>query len=1379
MDTLARIEELKQLLPQCLLKDQLRIGWHLARWLRDHPRAPHPPPALERWLKEARASVALRQTRHARLPAIQYPLELPITAHRDQIVAAIRDHQVLVVAGETGSGKTTQLPKMCLEAGLGIRAQIGCTQPRRVAALSLSRRLAEELDLKWGREVGCKIRFSDQTGPETYVKFMTDGMLLAEAQGDAFLSEYEVVIIDEAHERSLNIDFLLGILKQLLAKRDDLKLIITSATIDPHAFSRHFNQAPIIEVSGRMYPVEVVHAPFEDESDAESEEVAGDITYVDAAVSAVEKILRESPCGDVLVFMPGERDILETRDALQGYDSGALELVPLFGRLSAAEQQRVFAPSDRRKIVIATNIAETSLTVPGIRYVVDTGLARLSRYNARTRTKRLPIEPISQSSANQRKGRCGRVAEGVCIRLYSEKDFQARPPHTQPEIQRANLAEVILRMIAFRLGDIETFPFLDPPAPAAIQGGYQLLQELGALDEQRGLTEIGQNLARLPIDPTIGRMILQAQREHALKEVLIIAAGLSIQDPRERPADKQEAASAAHRRFQHPKSDFLTLLNIWDAYHDTWDSLRTQNQVRKFCKAHFLSYPRMREWRDIHAQLRDALEEMGGFSEQHPPATYAAIHRSILTGLWSHVAARKERNMYQCGGNRQTMIFPGSGLFERTAEKRRGQAPKTPEENPAPKSAQPQWLVGGELVETSRLFLRTVAEIDPLWIVELAPHLIRRAFLEPHWDPQAGRVLATERVTLNGLVLLERMVPYGKVNPAEATEIFIRAALVEEGLADHFQRPAARHAEAKPPAAQGRALPQAPKHSRWKDSRSGPRPEAPPPAEEPEPARDLAALPTLYRFLSHNHQLVQKIEIWQTRLSHRIVPDLEEALLQFYARHLNDISSVPDLNRLLRERTAGEPQFLCLPAAELLGPHAAAFAANAFPDALPVGDRSVPVSYAYAPGEDRDGVTVRLPFTLAQLIDPNALDWAVPGLREPQILHLLQALPKALRRELMPLPPKAKEMAQAVEPKGKAFLPALIDFIRRRYGVTVPPSAWTAEALPPHLRPRFEILGHDQKPVAQGRDLLALRAQLEQHDTTSETAAWQQAVQQWERYSLREWNFGDLPEQIVIANVAGFPLPAFPALHVEAGEVCLRLFRKQEEAAQAHQQAVPRLLETVLQRELAWLQKDLRALVKWRDLYVSFGPVEELEATAFENIKQHLCSAGPASPRTARAFNELVEKTRASLPGLASQLSEWTGEILKQRHAILLCRKPYPQMKADLNQLLPPQFLRHIPFARLQSVARYLKALLVRAERAAVNPAKDQEKFRRIQPYLEAWAKLKANPALTPLAREKLRECRWLLEEYKVSLFAQELGTAAPVSPQKIENALAEAQGSR
>jgi ATP-dependent helicase HrpA len=1321
------MEQLKALLPQCLLPDQLRIGLRLARLLsRRHGDSRVPEELIHRWLQEARASVSRREQRRENVPALNYP-PLPITARRKDILDAIGRHQVLVIAGETGSGKTTQLPKICLEAGLGIRARIGCTQPRRVAALSLSRRLAEELDVAWGREVGCKIRFADQSSPDTYIKFMTDGILLAEMQGDPWLSEYEALILDEAHERSLNIDFLLGHLVQLLARRTDLKLIITSATIDTAAFSEAFHQAPVIEVSGRMYPVEVIYRPLESPGEEEDE-----VTYVEAAVQTVEDIVRQSGSGDVLVFMPGEKDILETRDLMQRQTEGMVDIVPLFGRLSADEQQRIFAPSNRRKVVIATNIAETSLTVPGIRYVVDTGLARISRYNPRTRARRLPIEPVSQSSANQRKGRCGRVADGICIRLYSEQDYEERPPYTQPEIQRSNLAEVILRMKAYHLGDIETFPFLNPPKPQAIQGGYELLQELGALDDKRQLTDLGRQLARLPVDPTIGRMIIQAQQEGALADVLVIAAGLSIQDPRERPLAKLETAASAQRKFHDPKSDFLSLLNIWNAFHDTLESLRTQGKMRKFCQAHFLSYQRMREWRDTHAQLEEMVRDLDLPVAPSRAADYAAIHRSILTGLWGHVANRHERNIYRLAGNRQAMVFPGSGLFVKT-EKPKGRRPASDEaEGESKPHPQPSWVVAGEIMETSRSFLRNVAVVEPDWIVELASHLCQRRYEEIRWEPRSGRVLATEHITLNGLEVMARIVGYLRVNASEATEIFIRRALVEEELTEHFQgRNQASNAPSK-----------------------------------------LTALPALYGFLTHNHQLRQKLEIWQTRKSHRVAPDLDEAFFRYYSARLPSLGSVHDLNRVLKERHAKEPEFLRMTLTDLLGDTAKGIDLDVFPDTIQVGEQPVEVAYAYAPGDEQDGVTLRLPFTLAQVIDSNLLDWAVPGLREERILHLLQALPKHLRRGLMPLPAKARELALALQPSGSSLLAELSRLVQITYGVTVPPDAWAVDQLPVHLRPRWEIMGKDRQLLASGRDLDQLRQKLHSHDTPAETTAWRLAAQKWERYGLQEWVLNDVPSQITVTEVAGFPLLAYPALQVEAGEIHLRLFTKLEEAEASNRQGLPALARKALARELAWLQKDLRALDRCKMHYASLGSGEELEETAFDNLITHLLHRPALPPLTREGFAAYVSQARQSIAGLAPGLVDRVSAILSLRQEVLLCHKPYPGLRYELDALVPPRFLRQVPYDRLLQLPRYLKAMLVRAERAALNPAKDAEKVRRIQPYVEKLRHLVARPNIHPETKTRLQEFRWLIEEFKVSCFAQELGTAEPVSPRRLDERL-------
>jgi ATP-dependent helicase HrpA len=1360
----ARIEELKVLLPQCLLHDWVRLGWRLARLLRARHHPDKRDPLLDRLLQQVRASVALREQRRLNVPAITYPTDLPITARKDDIVAAIRSHQVVVIAGETGSGKTTQIPKMCLEAGLGIEAKIGCTQPRRVAALSISRRIAEELNVGWGHEVGCKIRFDDRSSPQTYIKLMTDGILLAETQGDPDLSDYNAIILDEAHERSLNIDFLLGYLKGLLARRKDLKLIITSATIDTQAFSRHFGDAPIIEVSGRLYPVEVSYQPL----DAASEE-NGDLSYVDAAVQATERILYETSFGDVLIFMPGERDIRETGDQLEGRFAGEAEVIPLFGRLSSGDQQRVFAPSSRRKLVIATNIAETSLTIPGIRYVIDAGLARISRYNPRTRTKRLPVEPVSQSSANQRKGRAGRVQEGICIRLYSEEDFNARSPFTQPEIQRANLAEVILRMKAFHLGDIETFPFVQPPTPAAIGSGYALLQELGALDEARQLTQLGEDLARLPIDPTLGRMLLQSQHEHATRELLIIAAGLSIQDPRERPLDQKEAAAAAHKRFNDPQSDFLALLNIWNEVHDQWEKLRTQNQRRKFCKQHFLSYLRMREWQDIYTQLHDALADLRTVKLNESNAAYDAIHRSILAGLIGHVGHHEERNSYKAGGNRLVSVFPGSALYAR------GEPPRKPAARggkplPKPKSNQPEWIVAGEIVETSQLFARTVAGIDPQWIFQLAPHCCKVTHQNPHWNPTAGNVLVEEIVTLHGLEVQRRKVSYGNINAKQATAIFIRSALVEENLMSSSSR---RGDEAEDDKDEVRILHRAE-------------------AKKPE-------LPPQYRFLAQNRAIREKIENWRTRVRHYNLGDLDQALCEFYTKHIENVASLHELNRLLRERSSQD--FLCASEAELTGGQSLSFDSQAFPDAVPVGGQPVSLAYAYAPGEEHDGVTVKLPFTLAQTASSALIEWAVPGLREEIISELLRALPKAIRRELMPFPPKVVEIVREFQPVGRSFLQDFAGFLHRRYGVAVPVTAWPADALPAHLRPRIEIVDDQSKSLGSGRDLNQLRRRLEQAKVEPKPEAasgpWSVAAQKWERFGVTDWNFGDLPERITVSEGPDLPQYAWPGLEFEEGTVSVRLFRSNDAARTASLRGVQRLVELAIQKDLGWLEKDLRALSRFDALYAPLGTGEELRETALNHLKRHILPGEPMPALTQANFQAAVDEARRRLPGLAQQLGDRLGVILqlrqqaRQRIGAPAAVTPRARTLSDLSQLgkpatpatpsllakelaalVPARFLERIAPDHLVHLPRYLKALMLRAERAALNPVKHQERTQQLVPYQEALRKLEAQPPRSAKALRELELLRWCIEEFKVSLFAQELGTAFPISAKRLDQQL-------
>ncbi len=1410
-------------------------------------------------------------TRRATGFRLDFPPELPISARAEEISLAVQAHPVLILSGETGSGKTTQIPKMCLAAGRGTAGRIACTQPRRVAALSISRRVAEELGVPWGREVGCKIRFADHTSPATIIKYLTDGMLLAELQGDPLLREYDTIIIDEAHERSLNIDFLLGHLRQLRFRRPELRIVVTSATIDTAMFSRAFDDAPVIEVSGRLHPVEVIYAPLDElgtdaaeespaaraggpvgaiaengrpvaretaKADVSAEAVAElelpgvrraakaeALHYIDGALAAVERVLRESAAGDILVFLPAERDIREVRDLLEGRSFAGTEVIPLFGRLTNAEQQRVFAPTQARKIVVATNIAETSLTIPGIRFVVDTGLARISRYSPQARTRRLPIEPIARSSADQRKGRCGRVAAGVCIRLYSEEDYLDRPRFTQPEIQRCNLADVILRMMVVGLGDIEHFPFINAPPAKAVRAGYALLEELGALESVTGrdgprrlphfappgrpnadavrpadapyhLTPLGRELARLPVDPTVGRMILQARTEKCLREVLVIAAGLSIQDPRERPLDQQAQADAAHRRFAHRDSDFLTLLSIWEALHDEFEVM-TQGRLRRFCREHFLSYTRVREWRDIHEQLVEVLEERDDFRltsvwdgfPAHPPGksqvpapkvqgpdarsrsrpstsrtqepktqnprpetenaalafgspAYRAIHRSILTGLLGNIAVLDERTgLYQAahasGPQSKVAVFPGSALFvkpERKAKSppaRTAAAGKAGDGKHAGRAA--RWIMASEIVETSRLYARTVARLDPAWALELGAHLLKISHAEPFWDAEAGRVSVRRRARLYGLELESRAVAYGPVNPAHATEIFIREALVNDTLTYPFD------------------------------------------------------------FIAHNRKVRAKVENILTRTRSSGYLDLDEAVYRFYAARLlppgaatppSPVSSIPDLIDLVRERRMTDPRFLQLEAEDLRGAEEAAHDASAFPDALPLENRVLPLDYAYRPGQEEDGVTISVAPGDAAALTPAALDWAVPGHLEEKILHLLKALPTGQRRALIPLAERARSIAAGLAPAGHApgrpgaLTEALAAHLRAAHRLVIDPAVWAARPLPDHLRVRVQVVDEDGRPLAASRDLGALHRQLEERGrqlsaaaARQDPAAWRRARDRWEKAAQTAWTFGEIPGRVLVFERAGEPVHAFPSLvPVEAG-VALRLFNSAAEAQTALPRGLARLFELQLRYEIAWLQRDLRSLRALGVLAATLIPPEDLQAQALAAVRRWVCGR-PLAPLTAEAFDRELAAARADLRGIVPKLTDRLREIFTRRQALLTHPEPYPGLEADLAALLPGDFLAVTPFPQLAHLPRYLQAMKMRADRWKQDPERDARRAGQLAPYLKAVAALARG---SPAAAARFR---WLVEEYRVSLFAQSLGTAEPVSPVKLDRELASLQQS-
>ncbi|MDE2721849.1 MAG: ATP-dependent RNA helicase HrpA [Gemmatimonadota bacterium] len=1269
------------LLPACMLKD----GMEIARQLRQIQRQKRRDTVRLKNLKvQAERSAALRKDRGENPLYLTYPEVLPIAARKDEIVRAIREHPVVIVAGETGSGKTTQLPKMCLEAGRGVAAKIACTQPRRVAALSVSRRIAEELNVAWGAEVGCKIRFKDETAPETRIKMVTDGMLLAEIQGDPYLYEYDTVIIDEAHERSLNIDFLLGYLRLLQKRRPELRIVITSATIDTEAFSKAFDNAPIIEVSGRMYPVDVQYLPIED--------LAGE-TYIDAAVTAVDMVV-DAGRGDILVFMPTEKDIHETRRRLEGRHFRFTEILPLFGRLTAGDQQKVFYTQRYRRIVVATNIAETSITIPGIRYVIDTGLARISRHNPRNQTHRLPVEEISQSSARQRAGRCGRVQNGVCIRLYDEKSFLARPEYTQPEIQRSDLAEVILRMIALRLGDVETFPFIDPPRSQAIQGGFNVLRTLDAIDDRKRLTPLGRDMARLPLAPTVSRMILQAQKERALREVLVIASAISIQDPRVRPLEQEKAADQEHKRFVDGESDFIALLNIWKAYHDTFEKLRTQSQMRKFCKQHFLSFNRMREWRDIYMQIRHTLREMGAFRMNRDDAGYDAIHRSVVSGLLGNVAQKKEDNMYRAARGRDVMLFPGSGLFQR----REGG-----EDN---KKSTPGWVVAAEVVETSRLFARTVARIQPSWLAELGAHLCRASYKEPFYSMRSGRVLATETLTLHGLQVGQKRVGYGRIDASAATEIFIREALVN----------------------------------------------------------DEVALP--YEFVAQNRDLRARVETWQMQQRLMQFLDLDEAAYRFYAERLENVSSTHDLNRLIKRKGA---DFLLMSEKHLAGEQVD-FDRDAFPNFLEVDGEEVPLSYAYRPGQDRDGVTLQLPYKMVHFVQPEVLDWLVPGLLEEKITHLLRGLPKSIRKRFVPVPDKAREIAAALQPTHGAFLDSLSAHILSHYGIEISQSDWNVRDLPEHLQMRVEVQDEKEQAIVAARDLRVLREQLDAREKDVQSDAWRRAQKQVARRDVTGQTLGELPERIEVMQAGGMPVFGYVGLKREGKRVDVCLFKRADEAERETQAGWMRLCEREMRNEMRALKRSLGDLKQFE------GGREALREGAYANLMAHLFTRDSAFPITRQRFDSRVQQARLYLQHLAPQLIQAMESLFETHREIRLLRGGYPGVEADLARLMPPDFLRQTPYDQVLHLGRFLKAIVIRAERAMLDPMKDRQKAEQVQPFQDAVDEL-MDPELTGAKRDAVQALRWMVEEFRVSVFAQELGTAQKVSPKRLYDKLEQVRG--
>ncbi|MDQ7988640.1 MAG: ATP-dependent RNA helicase HrpA [Candidatus Dactylopiibacterium sp.] len=1321
-------------------------------------------------------SMAARQERAARRPRPQFPAELPVNQRREEIAAAIRDHQVVIVCGETGSGKTTQLPKICLELGRGEAGLIGHTQPRRLAARATAQRIAEELGCEPGSAVGFKVRFTDHTSAASYVKLMTDGILLAETQGDPTLAAYDTLIIDEAHERSLNIDFLLGYLRQLLPRRPDLKVIVTSATLDAERFAAHFARdgkpAPVIEVSGRLYPIEVRYRPLEEDEPAPARAAAdrrlqrrddrrareSRKDLYEAIVDAVAELQREGP-GDVLVFLPGEREIREAADALRHDHLPGTEILPLYARQSAAEQARVFGRSNGRRVVLATNVAETSLTVPGIRYVVDTGLARVNRYSHRNKVELLQIEKIAQSAARQRAGRCGRVQDGVCIRLYDEADFNARAAHTDPEVLRSSLAGVILRMKSLRLGSVEEFPFLDMPAARMIADGYQLLNELGAVDDDNALTPTGRELARLPLDPRIGRMILAARDRGALREVLVIAAALSVQDPRERPPESPGTADQAHARFRlapdergEPRSEFLWYWNLWQAADEIWRHEGSGKQ-KSWCKTHFLSWLRMREWRDIHAQLHELCAEHGWIPRADKSAAPAAkpaaasdeaIHKSLLAGLLGNIGVRIEDAsgpwVGAFNGARGIKFWPHPGSF---MAKRVG-----------------KWLMAAELIDTSKLFARCIARIEPEWLEEVGAHLLRKSVYEPHWEKSRGAVRAWERCVLHGITLYARRpCGYDKVDPALCRTLLIRDGLVGGEIDD----------------AAVRQMP----------------------------------------FLQHNRRLVAEIERLEQKMRR---PDLlvDESLIEaFYDAQIP--AEVTDLRAFEAWRKQAErkaPRTLHLERDQLMRHEAAGVTSDKFPPSLEVMGQRLKLSYVHEPRESDDGVTLTVPVAMLNQVPATRCEWLVPGMLEEKVGALLKTVPQKHRHRLQPIGESTREFLAAVEAGEYApeepLVRALQRFVEQRVSLKLELASFRVENLNPHCFMNFRVIDEHGRVLDQSRNLAELRTQLRDQvsaafraaqvegslgaqlaalslraaepakaqaapaaTAASEAAPAPRAAPSEALSGLRSWSFGELPELLEV-SLNRRTLIGFPALHDDGDSVSLRPFDTEEEAARVHRKGLVRLFALALKEQVRSLER-LPGLRELALQFLNFGSDADLKAQLVEATLVRCCLLDPL-PTDAPAFERRVQEARARVSLVAQELMRLTGALLAE-HAALQKRfanlKGFPEALADLQaqvaRLMPKNFIVAWPFERLAHFTRYLKGAAVRIDKLRANPARDAQLLADWKALAAPWereqlAKLKAG-----VADPQLEEFRWLLEELRVGLFAQELKTPMPVSVKRLQ----------
>ncbi|WP_321323782.1 ATP-dependent RNA helicase HrpA [Thiomicrorhabdus sp.] len=1277
------------------------------------------------WSEKLQNSLLKVETRQKTVPNIEYDDALPVASKKAELVDLIKNNQVVVIAGETGSGKTTQIPKICLEAGLGVHGKIGCTQPRRLAARSVAERISEELGSSLGQIVGYQVRFLDQVHENSLIKVMTDGILLAEVQNDRYLSQYEAIIIDEAHERSINIDFLLGILKQLLPKRPDLKVIITSATIDTQRFADHFTIAgkrpPVMEVSGRTYPVELRYRPLSVYKDDAGNEIEQDM--VTGIVDAIDELAHEDPFGDVLVFQVGERDIKETAEALRKHQLKNTEIVPLYARLSMSEQQKVFQTSQKRRIILSTNVAETSLTVPGIKYVIDPGLVRISRYSVRNKVQRLPIEKISQASANQRKGRCGRVSNGICIRLYDEEDFKARPEFTDPEIHRTSLSSVILTMTQLKLGAVNRFPFIEAPSDKSINDGFRQLHELGALDDNRRLTEEGRQIARLPIDPSVAKMVIEAEKNGVLHEVLVIAAVLSIQDPRDINETTMQAARNAHKQFEDERSDFLFFLNLWRFYEHQRRHL-TQNKLRKLCKTNFLSYMRMKEWHELTLQLEQSLKRIGmkigelhlyeevrnrgpqgqegEVKERLSDLHSIAVHRSLLAGLLGNVATKDDEKSYLGARNTKLFIHPSSSLFKR----------------------KPKWILSAELVETTKLYARTNANIDVRWVEGLAKHLIKHSYSDPHWQKKAGQVGAYESITLYGLpIVTRRHCNYGPINPADAHKIFLRHALVEGELF------------------------------------------------------------TNAKFFVHNQALIQKIE----KLEHKLRrPDFlvdEEVLYQFYDERIpKHIYSKPAFDKWVKKTEKESPQTLqtlFLTEQDLMKQKASESLLVDFPDQVHLSNQmSLEVDYHFEPGQKRDGLIYHLPLSTLNTVNVEDFEWLTPGLLKEKTAFYIKSLPKSLRKQFIPAPQYADLVLTEMNPekilsgsKKEPYLNQLVWALNRRANVKVSLNDLMDVELPDYLMPFFVLEDDKARKLAENSSLMALKDEY-QHLVDAKIQK-HQAKQKSEDTVITEWDFGDLAESQTIKS-QGKEMLAFPALQVQKDKIVLGLMGEQQAALEAHGQAVLKLIERLLTDKSKYLQKKL-PMQKACLCYAPYGTCQDLTQQVIDRALHDLVPA-PEKVRTQKAFEETLNQVQSNWIDIAQRIAKQVNTIftLHQQVAKQVRGRVNPRWLASvsdiqqqLDDLISKDFVRNTPDFWFKQIERYLKALQVRLEKLDLDPNKDQKSIREIQPVIAKYQEMAKEPAYQNLPG--LVDIRWMIEELRISLFSQPMKTIKPVSIQRIE----------